>query len=107
MSVNDSAPIACTLSAAEMPRREAQIRALARDGLISVAREEQRAQFRFRAGSDLRRRIDELVDAESQCCAFLDFQVAQERDATVLTISAPHGGEPTLHGLAALFTPTG
>jgi hypothetical protein len=52
----------------------------------------------------MRRRIDEIVEAESRCCAFLDFRVEEAGDATLLTISAPGGGEPALSEFAALFT---
>jgi hypothetical protein len=46
------------------------------------------------------------VAAESRCCAFLDFDVAGEEDATVLTIAAPAGAEPVMHELADLFAAT-
>jgi hypothetical protein len=103
--VGEPAPVACTLSAAETPRREAQIRALNKHGLLSVDHDGDRAILRFRAGADLRRRIDEIVEAESRCCAFLEFQVRAEHDATLVIIAAPRGGEATLRRLADLFTP--
>jgi hypothetical protein len=106
VSVERSVPVACTLSVAELPARREQIRSLGEDGLLSVEHDERRAVLRFRAGDELRRRIGEIVEAESRCCAFLDFQVEELADATVLTIAAPHGGEPVLRELAAVFTAT-
>jgi hypothetical protein len=105
--VNEPTPLACTLGTVEMPYRQAQIASLGQDGLLSVEHGKRRAVLRFRPGAELRRRIDEIVEAESRCCAFLDFQVEEEADATLVTIDAPPGGEPTLRGLADLFTPTG
>jgi hypothetical protein len=105
--MNQPAPLACTLGTLEMPHRRAQIASLGQDGLLSVEHGKRRAILRFRPGAELRRRIDEIVEAESRCCAFLDFQVEEEADATLVTIDAPPGGEPTLRGLADLFTPTG
>jgi hypothetical protein len=97
-------PVACTLSADELPARRQQIRSLGKDGLLSVEHDARRAIFRFRSGAQMRRRIDEIVEAESRCCAFLDFRVEEAGDVTLLTISAPGGGEPELSELAALFT---
>jgi hypothetical protein len=99
-------PIACTLDPAEMPQRGDEIRALGRDGLLSVERADRRVTLRFRRDAAIRRRVEAIVAAESRCCAFLDFDVAGEEDATVLTIAAPEGAEPTMHDLADLFAGT-
>lgn len=96
-------PIACTLDPAEMPQRGDEIRALGRDGLLSVERGERRVTLRFRPGPETRERVKSIVALESRCCAFLDFNVAGQEDATVLTIDAPEGGEPAMHDLADLF----
>jgi hypothetical protein len=107
VTVNQPVPLACTLGGDEMRDRQAQIASLGQDGLLSVEHGQQRAVLRFRPGAELRRRIDEIVEAESGCCAFLDFRVEEEADATLVTIAAPPGGEATLRGLAEMFTPTG
>jgi hypothetical protein len=107
VTANEALPLACTLGGAEMRDRQALTAGLVQDGLLSIDHEEQRAILRFRPGAELRQRIDEIVDAESRCCAFLDFQVEEKADATLVTIDAPPGGEPTLRGLADMFTPTG
>jgi hypothetical protein len=97
-------PVACTLSADELPARRQQIRSLGKDGLLSVEHDARRAILRFRSSAQMRRRIDEIVEAESRCCAFLDFRVEEDGGATLLTISAHGGGEPALSEFAALFT---
>ena len=104
MNAGREVPLACTLSAGELPARRQQIRSLGMDGLLSVEHDARRAIFRFRSGEQMRRRIDEIVEAESRCCAFLDFRVEEAGGATLLTISAPSGGEPALGEFAALFT---
>jgi hypothetical protein len=104
VSAGRDVPIACTLTADELPARRHQIRSLGKDGLLSVEHDMGRATFRFRSGAQMRRRIDEIVEAESRCCAFLDFRVEEAGGATLLTISAPAGGEPALGEFAALFT---
>jgi hypothetical protein len=97
--MNQTPPIACTLSSAQLPRRQAEIRALGRDGLVAVAEEPQRAVLRFRPDPAIRARVEAIVAAESECCAFLDFMLEHDVDATVLTISAPNGGAEMVHEL--------
>jgi hypothetical protein len=96
-------PIACTLDFAEMPGRGAEIRALGRDGLQAVERNERSVTLRFRPGASIRERVEAIVAAESSCCAFLDFKIARAEDATAVTIVAPEGGEAAMHQLADLF----
>ena len=96
-------PIACTLDPAQMPQRGDEIRALGRDGLEAVERGERHVTLRFRPDPAIRKRVEGIVAAESSCCAFLDFTLADADDATVLTIAAPEGAGPAVHQLADLF----
>jgi hypothetical protein len=56
--------------------------------------------MRFRPGAETLARVEAFVAAESRCCAFLAFEIAREADATVLTTTAPPGGEQILRELA-------
>lgn len=96
-------PIACTLGAADLEARGAELRALGSDGLIDLTEHDGRTVLRFRPEPDIRARVEAIVAAESECCAFLDFRLDHEADATVLTIRAPNGGAETVHELAAAF----
>jgi hypothetical protein len=96
-------PIACTLSATDLNARGAELRALGDDGLLSLDQRDQSAVLRFRADPDIRARVEAAVAAESECCAFLDFRLEDEDEATVLTISAPNGGAEVARELAATF----
>jgi hypothetical protein len=98
-----SPPIACTLDPAQMSQRGDEIRALGRDGLEAVERGELSVTLHFRRDPSIRARMEAIVAAESRCCAFLDFKIAREEDATALTIVAPEGGEAAMHQLADLF----
>jgi hypothetical protein len=84
-----------------MPRRAEQIRAVGRDGLIRAERGGRRTVLRFRP--EVRARVEEIVAAESSCCAFLDFELVEDSGAIVLSIAAPDGGEPAAQLLADLF----
>jgi hypothetical protein len=96
-------PIACTLSATDLRARGEELRALGGDGLLDISEHDDRAVLRFRADPDIRTRVEAIVAAESECCAFLDFRLEHEADASVLTISAPSGGAEVVHELAAAF----
>lgn len=96
-------PIACTLSATDLAARGAELRALGGEGLVDVTQEASRAVLRFRPDPGIRERVEAIVAAESECCAFLDFRVEHGDAATVLTISAPNGGAEMVHELAAML----
>jgi hypothetical protein len=96
-------PIACTLDPAQMPQRRDEIRALGRAGLQAVERGARQLTLRFRRDAAIRERVERIVAAESSCCAFLDFTLADEKEAIVLTIAAPEGAEPAMQELAELF----
>jgi hypothetical protein len=101
--MSKSVPIACTLNAEERPRRGTELRSLGRDGLLSIERGEQRVVLRFRPEAAIRERVEAIAAAESKCCAFLSFDVADAGDATALTVIAPDGGEAMMHELASLI----
>jgi hypothetical protein len=101
--MNESLPIACSLSGDQLPRRLAEIRALGRTALISVERDKARAILRFDPTPRSRAELARIVVAESSCCAFLHMSLSDEPSAAVLTIEAPPGGEPVMHELIDAF----
>ena len=96
-------PIACSLGVAELPARLAEMAALGDAALIGTHHEANRAELRFAADADVRRRVDAIVAAESQCCAFLDMQVSEAHDVIVVTVGAPEGAELVLGELVDAF----
>jgi hypothetical protein len=104
--MTDIQPIACTLDPAQMSKRSDEIRALGRAGLQAVERGERQVTLRFGRDPAIREHVERIVAAESRCCAFLDFTLADEKDAIVVSITAPEGGEPVMHDLADLFAGT-
>jgi hypothetical protein len=96
-----SPPVACTLTAAELPARAAELRALGEDALLSSSVDGGRAVLRFRG--DAEARVSAAVAAERECCAFLRFDVERDGDELVLTIVAPDGAAETAGELAASF----
>jgi hypothetical protein len=96
-------PIACSLNATELPQRLAEMAALGRAALIDARTGPTRAELRFAAGAGVGERVEAIVLAESQCCAFLRMAVTQESDTVLLTIEAPEGAELVLAELVDAF----
>lgn len=96
--MTQDAPIACTLTAAEVPDRMASARKLGEQALIDLEVADRRALLRFEGH---REAVDALVTAESGCCSFLDFDVRENGRQVELEIRTPEGGELVLRGLVA------
>jgi hypothetical protein len=101
--MDQSLPIACTLSSSDLVSRMEELRALGGDGLLSVSEFPGRAELRFRPDGEIRRRVEAAAAAEAECCAFLDFRVDSDDNATVLTIAAPTGGAEAIPQVVAAF----
>lgn len=95
-------PIACSLSAREFVRRQAEIAELGSAALVDARQDGAHAELRF-AGDEVRRRLEALVAAESACCSFLAMRVADEPDGVVLSIDAPADAKAVLGELVEAF----
>lgn len=93
-------PIACTLTAANRAARLADIEAFGSAALLGAGPD---GSLRFRGDPETRSRLDAILAAESECCAFLDLRVRESGRELLLTISAPEGGEPVADELYAAF----
>jgi hypothetical protein len=96
-------PIACSLSASELPARLAEMTDLGRAALLDADIQDRRAVLHFAPDAGVRERVEGIVAAESQCCAFLEMQIAEAPDEIVLSITAPDGAEPVLDELVSAF----
>lgn len=101
--MSEESPIACSLGAAELEQRVATIAEVGAASLLSRSAAAGRHLLRFRAGTQTRRRLEEIVAAESECCSFLDLSLIEEDGELVLSIAAPDGGQETAEGLAEAF----
>jgi MerR family copper efflux transcriptional regulator len=91
-------PLACTLSGSDQPARLVTIRELGQRALVGLEVRDRRALLRFHGEHE---RVDALVAAESQCCAFFQFAMMRDDEETELEIRTPEGGEPLLRALVA------
>jgi hypothetical protein len=91
-------PIPCSLDAARLQAREAELAALGRS-LISVSRPEGAPiALEFTADQETRDRLDRIVAAEAECCPSLDMTV-REGETLELTIDGPGDAAPVIAGL--------
>ncbi len=99
----DPPPIACSLGAGELRRRLEEIAAVGADSLKSRSSDGEATTLRFRSDPTTLRRLREIVAAEEQCCAFLDFDLRSDGEELILTIAAPPAGRPVAEQLADAF----
>jgi hypothetical protein len=98
--MSSETPIACSLDAAELDARRAEIAAVGTEALRSVDAD---GTLRFRSDTETRRRLEAIVAAEAQCCSFLDMRLRPEGDELALTIVAPSGAEAAAQDLVDAF----
>ena len=93
-------PIACSLGAAELPARLAEIRSIGRSSLLSA---DEDGELRFRDDPETRARLAAIVEAESRCCSFLRFELTERDGELLLRIDAPDEARPIARELSRAF----
>jgi hypothetical protein len=96
-------PIACSLEGSDLQLRLDEIAGVGADSLIDRDTENGRHRLRFRSDPRTRRRLEEIVAAEAECCSFLDLELAEQGSDLVLTMTAPEGGQLVADWLAVAF----
>jgi hypothetical protein len=93
-------PIACSLGSNELEERLAEVARIGSDALLSASRD---GVLRFRADRPTRERLEAVVAAEAECCAFLTFDLREEAGVLVLAVAGPPGAEPVVAELVDAF----
>jgi hypothetical protein len=96
-------PIVCSLEVGPLEQRLAEIAEIGAEGLIDRRVERDRHLLRFRSDPEIRRRLEKVIAAEAECCAFLDLSLREEGEELVLSIAAPEAGQSTADALAGAF----
>lgn len=97
------APIACTLDAGDFKARTAQIEALASRYLRKVVREPLTIELTYAA--EALPELRDIVRKETECCAFLDFDLREGDDGVRLRITAPEAARDAADTPFAHFAP--
>ena len=74
----DNLPIACSLEAAELRKREATLLTQFRSGVVETEELADGYAFRLSGDANSVRLVAELIAAERACCPFLKFELAAE-----------------------------
>lgn len=98
-------PIACTLTANDVPARLAEWKAFARESILSCDIEPLSARLRLTPGDGALLAAVSLAQREKACCAFFEFSIALDDGDRWLCVSVPEGAGETLAGFAELLAP--
>jgi hypothetical protein len=98
--MTDQDPVACTLEAGALEQRLAAIAEIGADSLISRQAEDGRHLLRFRADAETRRRLEQIIAAEAECCSSLELSLDRATEL-VLSIAAPRDVQALADGLAS------
>lgn len=99
-----SDPIVCTLNEEDFRERMTSIRDLARRSLQKAVRNPKNT-LTLRYAGDALAELRDLVSKENECCAFLGFDLRQQDQCVVLTITAPEEAAENADLLFGHFTP--
>lgn len=96
-------PIACSLDASALGRRQAELRASVLADARSVERLPDGYRWRFNHAPDLFARLGPIIDGERHCCRFLRFAIGAEDDhgTVTLDVTGPAGTAEVLEGWIA------
>jgi hypothetical protein len=94
-------PIACSLAATDYAQRVADTGDMAREALRERRPIDGGQRLVFQETSDVRRRLDAFVDAESSCCPFLTMRVHSDGAGLSLDITGPELARPIIEELFA------
>jgi hypothetical protein len=98
-------PIVCSLGAGDLEQRLSAIGEIGARGLVYRRREGDRHLLSFRSDAATREGLEAIIEAERQCCAFLDLSLREDGDHLILSIAAPEAGQATADGFAMAFGP--
>jgi MerR family copper efflux transcriptional regulator len=104
--MTDPKPVACSLGESDLQRRLDQVAEVGATSLIDRDAEGGKHKLRFRADPIARRRLEEIVAAEAECCPFLDLDLSERGGELILMFAAPDGGQSIADELAAAFVPS-
>jgi hypothetical protein len=96
-------PVVCSLSAGDLEQRLAAIGEIGAKSLVDHQEDRGEHVLRFRSDPEARGCLEGIIDAERQCCAFLDLTLEENEDHLILSIAAPEAGQATADGFAMAF----
>jgi hypothetical protein len=99
----DEPTIACSLGAEDYRERLSRIRKLGEAAFLGLEARPDGAVLSFRNSQQVQAELSSIVDAEADCCSFLDLSVHSEAERLILTISSPPDAMPVVRDLTVSF----
>ena len=96
-----SLPIVCTLTSGDLRDRLGLLQALTAEALVDYDRDGLVLTLRY--APDAVERVRALVASERHCCAFLSFDIQEQSDVVVVTITAPENARDAADELFEQF----
>lgn len=94
-------PVACSLSGGEATVRAVEVARLGTESLISASVFSGTATMRFEPSA--KTELESVISAESACCPFFKFELAETNDYIDVLVSAPEDAGQALKELVAAF----
>ena len=85
---------ACSLADEELAIRRAEWRALEARALVRAETRPDGRLLVYRGGRDTARALEQLIEAERQCCSFFDFSMEAADDEVRVTLTFPSQARP-------------
>jgi hypothetical protein len=86
--MTEEKPVACSLGPRDLEERLAAIAVIGADSLLRSETDGERHLLHFRSDPTTRRRLEELIAAEAECCPFLAFELSEQAGGELrLTVS--------------------
>lgn len=89
-------PLACSLTPQQLRERRAYVRKTLVPRVCSGNAVDGGLDVYFEGAADLRALVEEFIELESSCCAFLDFGIVERGPRLLLTIRGPEAAADVL-----------
>lgn len=96
----ETEPIACSLSPNELRDRSEGWQSLSDRALLDVSQEAGRVTATYRAEKGIADRLTELIEAEKECCPFLNFEMTNREEIVSVAVTYPPDTEDLILPLA-------
>jgi hypothetical protein len=101
--MTEDIPIVCSLHAGDLEQRLTELAAIGEGSLIGRETDKGHHLLRFHSDAATRKRLEQIVAAEAECCSFLDLTLEERDGELMLSLAAPPDGRAVVDQLAAAF----
>jgi hypothetical protein len=97
-------PLACSLSGNDQVHRLREMASLSDRVLAVHPKGDRGARVDFRGDMETKSRLERIVDAERECCPFLELALSDHGSKLAVSIGGPEGAEPVIQEIVRAFS---